>query len=283
MRQTETRLSAVQKIYLNETRGNMKYINTKTLIVIFTMIAFAATAAFAKPDRLSTEQWKLVQIDGKRITDDSKAYLEINIGQTRFTGNAGCNRMFGGVDVKGKKIDFSQIGTTRMFCTGTANRTEQAFVRALEDATRYRQVGDTLEVYKRNQLTLKFTAIRKGQPGTPKPTRLEDAKWVLESIQGRPAGKTAEQVFVNFDAKKGSAGGNTGCNVFGGSYSEKGGKLTITDVISTMRACEEDGKMQLERSLLDGLRSANRFEINSGKLHLYRNNALLMTFSGRNK
>ena len=50
-----------------------------------------------------------------------------------------------------------------------------------------------------------------------------------------------------------------------------------------MRACEEDGKMQLEREFLDGLRRANRFEIRHNRLQLFRGQRLLLTLRGENK
>jgi heat shock protein HslJ len=86
-----------------------------------------------------------------------------------------------------------------------------------------------------------------------------------------------------FDKNKGSAGGNSSCNVFGGSYTATGRTLKITEVISTMRACIEDDRMSIEREFLDGLRQANRYEIERGKLMLYRNQRLLLTFDGERK
>lgn len=264
--------------------GNLKYINTKILIGIFTMIAFATTAAFAQAGKLGTGPWKLTQLGGKRISADSKAYIELDIGQARFTGSAGCNRMFGSVALNGRNISFSRIGTTRMACVDPeASSIETAFLKALGEATRYRQRNTSLELSGRNGVRLKFNAVRKDEASTgPKASRLEDAKWMLESIGGKRAGKAAEQAFVNFDAEKGSAGGNTGCNVFGGNYSTKDGKLSITDIISTMRACIEDDRMTTERDFLDGLRNAGRYEIKGGKLYLYQGEKLLLTFIGRN-
>ncbi len=80
-----------------------------------------------------------------------------------------------------------------------------------------------------------------------------------------------------FNSKKKSAGGNAGCNVFGGDYTATNNTLKITEIISTMRACIEDDKMSVEREFLDGLRSANRYNIRNGKLFLYRGNVLLLT------
>ena len=106
---------------------------------------------------------------------------------------------------------------------------------------------------------------------------------MLESIRDRKTFAPIKGAFINFDAAKGSAGGNSGCNVFGGEYTVNGEKIAITDVVSTMRACIEDDKMAVERDLFDGLRTANRFEISDGRLRLYRGRTLLLTFRGERK
>ena len=99
--------------------------------------------------------------------------------------------------------------------------------------------------------------------------RLEDKKWVLEMLNGKPVEGT--KPFISFDAAKQSAGGDTGCNVFGGSYAVSGDTIRIFDTISTMRACIEDDRMEVERKLMDALQNANRFEIKKGKLFLITN------------
>ncbi|MFL6374046.1 MAG: META domain-containing protein [Pyrinomonadaceae bacterium] len=53
----------------------------------------------------------------------------------------------------------------------------------------------------------------------------------------------------------GNLGGNTGCNAYGGSYSGEKGKLAITDIISTMRACDEP-TTTFERDFFNTLQSA---------------------------
>jgi heat shock protein HslJ len=92
-----------------------------------------------------------------------------------------------------------------------------------------------------------------------------------------------EQPFLVFDAAKSSAGGNTGCNVFGGNYESKGKTIRNFDTVSTMRACIEDERMTFEREFMDALQKANRFEIKGEKLFLYRSEKLLITFAGRDK
>ena len=257
----------------------------KFLFLSIGLITIGSIAAFAQPNKLSTQQWKLVQVNGQRVVD-SKAFLEINNNRNRFMGNTGCNQMSGGVTVRGRRIDFSNVATTRMFCgQPKVNQTERAYVRALENVDRYRQVRDTLELLDRNRVVLKFTAMHKEYPdnGGAQGTRLEDKKWMLESIAGRKTFKAIDKAFLVFDAEKKSAGGDSSCNVFGGSYSVKGDRLQITDVVSTMRACIEDDRMDTERHFLDGLRATNRYKIENNRLYLYRGEKLLLTLRGERK
>lgn len=249
------------------------------------IIALTSISGLAQRDNLSTAQWKLIEASGRSVTNSS-AFFETNIGRTRFTGNTGCNQMFGAVTVRGNRIDFENIGMTKRFCKLMAgNISEQTFVRALDNAVRYRQNGDILRLFDRQgRIILKFRILVKESPGdSNNSSRLEDKKWMLESIKNRRTFVAIKDAFVVFDPKKGGAGGNSGCNVFGGNYSAAGKTLSITNIISTMRACEEGGKMEVEREMLDGLRNANRYETRDGRLFLYRNTESLLTFRGEQK
>lgn len=257
----------------------------KQLLILIAIVTVVAASALAQAGQIGVRQWKLVQLNGVNVSDSSPAYLELNAAQSRFTGNAGCNRMFGVVSVRRNRVDFSNIGTTKMACADRrTHRLEADFVRALERADRFDRRGNALELYVRRRLVMKFVAPTKQRPQDPvDEVRLEDKKWMLDSIKGAPVSKLGRTAFVVFDKAKLSAGGNTGCNVFGGSYAAAGDSLKITEVISTMRACIEDERMKIEREFLDGLEKANRYDIRRDKLMLYQNNRLLLTFSGERK
>lgn len=257
----------------------------KKVLIIATLITASVAAAFGQNDRLGTRQWKLIQLDGANVSASSKAYLEIDADQSRFSGNAGCNRMFGAVDVQGRRIDFSNVGTTRMACVDPrVRRVETNFVKALENVDRFRVQQNSLELLDRNRVVARLRAMTKESPDPGGVSRaLGEMKWTLEAIKGVAVGKLGQSAFVVFDENKGSAGGNSSCNVFGGSYTSNGKTLRITDVVSTMRACIEDDRMRIEREFLDGLRETNRYELQRGRLLLYRNQRLLLTLRGERK
>jgi len=264
----------------------MKQKYLKLGLKLFVIIGLLSGVSFAQNNwrnDLSARRWDLTEINGKRIYS-SKAFLEIDASQDRFSGNAGCNRMFGSVDVNGRNINFGGVGTTRMFCSGNGvMKLEADFTRALERVTRFEKNGNNLSLYARNRLVLRFKGAEKSNPDNNSSLRLEDKKWVLESIKDRRLPKIETVPFINFDRQKGSAGGNTGCNVFGGNYSVTRDTIAITNLVSTMRACIEDERNNVERQFKNGLENANRFEIKGGKLYLYQNRILLLTFRAENK
>ena len=260
-----------------------KYI--KSGLKLLAIISLLSLGIFAqggnRRNDLSERRWDLTEINGKRVYS-SKAFLEIDASESRFSGNAGCNRMFGSVSVNRTNINFGGVGTTKMFCNDNGvMKLEADFTRALERVTRFERTGNNLSLYVRNRLVLKFKGTKTDD--TDSALKLEDKKWVLESIKNRSLPRIETVPFINFDKVKRSAGGNTGCNVFGGNYSVTRDAIAITNIVSTMRACIEDERMNIEREFKNALENADRFEIVGRKLNLYRNKTLLLTFRAENK
>ena len=234
-------------------------------------------SAAAQDRELGGVRWDLGKVNN-RVAHNSSAFIEIDITNGRFTGNGGCNQMFGSARINGSRIVFSNVGLTRRMCKLLPGAVpENNVVRALESAVRYQINGRVLTFYdRRGRAVLQF----RRNVTRPEKTGLADRKWMLETIGTRRTFVAVKDAFVVFDEQKRSAGGNSGCNVYGGSYSERNGSISITEIMSTMRACEEGDKMEVERSLLNGLRNANRYEIRDGRLRLYRGSNLLLTFRG---
>ena len=254
----------------------------KSNAIIFLSIVLGACAitASSQSSTLPYGEWRLTQINGRAVRD-SKAFIRLDGG--RLSGIAGCNRMFGTVTGGRGIIRFSRIGTTKMFCSdANANRAENEFLRAIESVTRYGVSRGGLTLYAGRSVVLRFSQQPAAQPPSAGDS-LEGRKWMLESIGGTPVSGKGKSAFINFDAAKQTAGGDTGCNLFGGSYTASGGKISITDVISTMRACIEDDRMTIERKFLDGLGDADRYEITGEKLQLFAGKKLLLAFRGAAK
>lgn len=249
----------------------------KNTIGLLAVLVMATSAAAAQRSELTGTKWQLTHVNGRAIATN-KAFLEFDAKERRFTGNAGCNRMFGDVHVSGRRIDFGSVATTKMACADPSiSRVERSFTSNLESVKRFRRTNSTLEFLNGGRTVLRFRAARSGDG------ELESKKWIADEIGGKPIRVKGTTPFIAFDSAKSSAGGNTGCNVFGGSYDVSGSTVRIFDTISTMRACIEDDRMAVERLFLDALQNANRFEISGNKLFLYRGNKLLIKFNGAAK
>ena len=259
---------------------------TATLFFTLAILTIGATAAFGQKRALEDTNWKLVEANGVRVTR-SDAAISFDNAVRGFSGNTGCNSMSGTVDVRGRNIDFGPVRTTRRACKLAAgNVAESVVLRGLENARTFDVRGDNLRLYdRRGRVLLRFTKSERGDnSGGNDAARLDDRKWVLEQIKGRQTFVPLPYAFINFDAQRRSAGGDSSCNVFGGEYTVTGDRINIRNIVSTMRACVEDSsKMSTERDMLDGLRTANRFEISGNRLNLYHGRELLLTFRGERK
>ena len=82
--------------------------------------------------------------------------------------------------------------------------------------------------------------------------------------------------------QNGNLGGDTGCNAYGGSYALADGKLAITDIISTMRACDEPTP-EFEKNYFDTLENVASVEIKDSALVIADKNGHFLRFVRRDK
>jgi heat shock protein HslJ len=178
----------------------------KTLL-IFSFLLLASGAAFGQKRLLADTRWKLIEADRTPVTR-SAASIAFNEDATRFTGNTGCNSMSGSIRVSGSRLDIGAIATTKRMCKlMEGNVGEGVYTGALERSISFRRNGSVLRFYdRRGRKTLEFTRVI-GDNADEK-VGLEDRKWVLEQIKGRQTFAALPYAFLNFDAKKHSAGGN---------------------------------------------------------------------------
>ncbi len=86
-------------------------------------------------------------------------------------------------------------------------------------------------------------------------------------------------VTLQFDAD-GQAGGNTGCNSFGGNYTVNGDSLTFSKIISTLVACADANVMSQEQQYVDALNGAERYAVDGDELTIwYDNGNSMLTFT----
>jgi copper homeostasis protein (lipoprotein) len=92
--------------------------------------------------------WKLVRLRGEpvgAVENQREPHIVLHADGQRVAGSGGCNRLLGGYRIDGNRIEFSKLAVTLMACPAGMEQ-EQAFLRALGEAARWRVTGSHLEL-----------------------------------------------------------------------------------------------------------------------------------------
>ena len=128
------------------------------------------------------------------------------------------------------------------------------------------------------------TPLQPGQPTIPtddNAPNLADSGWLLESF-GEAGAETAvidgSSITLAFEGN-GQAGGHSGCNSYGGSYSVKGNTINFGEISSTLIACEDQAITDQEQEYLESLRNAGRFTVAGNSMVIwYDNDSRVLNF-----
>jgi heat shock protein HslJ len=105
---------------------------------------------------------------------------------------------------------------------------------------------------------------------------LEGTSWQLAASAGQDV-VPGTNVTISFE--DGLAGGEAGCNGYGGSYVVDGEKISFQEVASTLMLCTApEGVMEQEAAFLGSLNQVERFELAGGRLQLIRSDGEALTF-----
>ncbi len=113
--------------------------------------------------QITGKYWKVVELNGNKITVDTSSSKEPHIilktDGNRLTGHSGCNSFFGGFTLNpGNRITFSPIGSTQMACPNM--ETESQLFQVLGTVDNYTINGDTLLFQKAKMAPLaRFEAV----------------------------------------------------------------------------------------------------------------------------
>lgn len=204
-----------------------------------------------------TGEWNIVTVNGDKINAANTPFIGLDVKEKRVYGNAGCNRMTGSFEIDSLhpgKIQFGQIGTTRMMCPDM--ETESKVLQALDNVTGYTKTAQGLSLTDAEGKAL-MTLEKRQLPAFS----INDlnGEWIVSAIGNTQLGKTENTPFLAFDIEQKRVHGNAGCNVINGSFSQEEGKdnsLKFSQMISTMMACPD---METERQILEALSKVNSF------------------------
>jgi len=129
-------------------------------IVFFSTVTFSCSSGNDSTDVRIHDIWVLDSIDGIKYSraEDQNLHptIEIYLEEERFSGNTGCNNMNGTVKVEGSTISFSDIITTKMFCSDVD---ETGFLSALKKANNYKIEKMKLYIFEDDRELLVFQKI----------------------------------------------------------------------------------------------------------------------------
>lgn len=106
---------------------------------------------------------------------------------------------------------------------------------------------------------------------------LVGTSWRLAQLDDEPVAlSVTSTLMISAD----SIGGNGGCNTYGGNIADTPTGIDITEVFSTLMAC--DGLNQ-EQAFLAALEAADSFAVVAGNLQLLENGTLLAELAPANQ
>lgn len=130
-----------------------------------TALLLAMTAcggAQQKTFPLEGTTWKLAKMEAipaQTIGAEADYFtLQFNAADTLVSGRTNCNSFFGKYELEGQKLEFENLGMTRMACPEM--QYEDAFVKMLDEVDRYEIKGEALKFYDGRKLLAEFRAVQ---------------------------------------------------------------------------------------------------------------------------
>ena len=94
-------------------------------------------------------------------------------------------------------------------------------------------------------------------------SKLIDTSWKLTDLNGQ---KLPAEIQITLIINKDTAGGNSACNSYGSDFTQKGEKLSFSQIFSTMMYCEKG--MEFETDYLSALGKIKTFQLENDQLSL---------------
>jgi heat shock protein HslJ len=271
-------------------------ITLKTLSFTLMLIVFLSACSYGPAAVQPTEQppldqqalangqWQVqsLTVNGQAVSLVPTAMPTIQFDQSgKATGNAGCNSFFADYTVSGPNgVSFSSIGSTKMACAeGMTEETQ--FLQALEAAKQASLADQSLELRSEDGQTI-VKLVNQPAAVNPEGGDLAGTKWVLTQIENKTdstvTSAPAQNVPTLEFSDDGKISGNGGCNGFGGNYvAGEGSSLKLTEIISTLMACDNT---DIETPYFNALNEAESYSIVNDVLQITSSNGtVVLTFA----
>jgi heat shock protein HslJ len=118
-------------------------------------VLFVACSA-SKETTLPTGEWMLKTLPGEDLSILNKPItLKFDSVNTKAAGFAGCNQYFSSYSINQSSIEFSNVGSTKMFCEQTMGL-ENKFLEALSKSNAFKVNGNKLQLLQDDLVLLEF-------------------------------------------------------------------------------------------------------------------------------
>ena len=187
-------------------------------------------------------------------------YIGFDMENGRLYGNAGCNRIMGGVEIDSVNlghIGLTNIGATRMMCPDM--ETEQKVLEALNEVAGYKVSATGVERTDKDGKVLMSLEKREAPA-----VSINDinGEWTISKVDGVEIEVADKTPFLSFNVADNAVHGNGGCNIINGSFSQEEGNassLKFGQMISTMMA---GPGMETEGKVLEAMNKVASFVVN---------------------
>jgi heat shock protein HslJ len=197
------------------------------------------------------------------LVDGTRIRLTFTDGQ--LGASAGCNTLGGGYRIEDDRLLFEGGGMTEMGCDDERHAQDDWLVAFLGSQPDVAQDGDKLTLTS-GATVIALQDAEVAEPDLP----LTGTTWTVDSIisgdavSSVPNGAVATIVFTD----DGRVELDNGCNVGGGTYEVTDGTLHVSELMTTLRACEA-AEAQLESAVMGVLNAEEiTYAIDSGTLTL---------------
>ncbi|MBN2471326.1 MAG: META domain-containing protein [Anaerolineae bacterium] len=204
---------------------------------------------------LANTQWNLVTLGGADAAGDTWPTLMFS-ADGQASGNTGCNIFRTTYTSEGDALSFDErIITTRRACaSAVVSAQEQAYLAALASAATYAFVDDQLTILYGDGEALAFV----------RQFSLAGTTWQLDMLDDA-AVIAGSAITLTFD-DEGRVSGSGGCNTYSGSYVVDGEALMLSQIASTLRACQDAGVGEQEQAYFAALDGATGYVLTGDTL-----------------
>lgn len=123
-------------------------------LFIFSALIIQSCGSGKSKPQLSSFEWTVVSINGTS-NFSKKPTIIFSVKDETFSGNGGCNNFGGRFTLKGNKISFGQVVSTKMYCKNID--TEDRFFSTIETVDSYKVENDMLVLFnKSNEVVMRL-------------------------------------------------------------------------------------------------------------------------------